>query len=80
LAYLACGKPIVSCNNPSIRGYPYVYLFVRPQEFPSSVRRALAKEVDQENLMIFLNDHTREKRIETMMRQLKLTMLEQFIT
>ena len=66
LEYLACGKPVVSCYNPSITDYPYVYFYSSAGDFENSIKKACSNPVDKKFLMSFLKKNTWEERIRTL--------------
>jgi glycosyltransferase involved in cell wall biosynthesis len=72
LEYLACGKPIVSCYNPSIADFPYVYFYEGVEDFENAVEKALANPIDKDYLMNFLKNHTWNKRVETILNKLEM--------
>lgn len=67
LEYLACGKPVISCYNPSITDYPYVYFYNNTRDFENSVEEASSNPVDKAFLVNFLKKHTWEERINTIL-------------
>jgi len=71
LEYLACGKPVLSCPNPSLFGYPYLYFYRNGREFGQQVKKAASKNIDKIFLRNFLSEQTWEKRIQKILSSLE---------
>jgi len=70
LEYLACGRPAVSCPNPSISDYPYLYFYRRPQALSAKITTAAAAVIDKKALYHFLEQHTWEARLDVILSKL----------
>lgn len=80
LEYLAGGKPVVSCHNPSIMDYPYVYFYKNSRDFEDAVDQALSNPIDKEYLFGFLKKNTWEERINIILDSLNIKGTERKLT
>jgi glycosyltransferase involved in cell wall biosynthesis len=70
LEYLGCGLPVVSCPNPSITDYPYIYFYNGSKELPEKMMTAVGAALDREFLYGILRQHTWDARLEVILGKL----------
>lgn len=70
LEYLGCGVPVVCLPNPSLTDYPYHFIYDGPADFVDKIRQAAATEVDRAALYNFLQQHTWEARLDSLLLRL----------
>ena len=67
LEYLACGKPVITCTNPTLTDYPYMYFCNDHDDFEAAVMEASFEEIDLEKLHDFLEKRTWGENIKTIL-------------